>query len=68
MPKIVFVKPVRGRRVLDPVTLQPLSAEGMAVELTSYWRRREIDGDVTLASRLPARGGACETENTKKRK
>jgi len=48
MSTFVKVKPVKGRRVLDPVSLEPLPAQGQGVELTSYWRRRHLDGDVEL--------------------
>jgi hypothetical protein len=32
--------------VLHPDTYRPLATEGEAVEFTSYWVRRMLDGDV----------------------
>ena len=46
----MFVKPATGLRVVDPVTLQPLPAEGAEVpDDSSYWHRRIRSGDVALA-------------------
>lgn len=45
----MFVKPAPGLRVVDPVTLQPLPAEGGEVpDDESYWHRRIRSGDVVL--------------------
>ncbi|MBF0168795.1 MAG: DUF2635 domain-containing protein [Alphaproteobacteria bacterium] len=43
------IYPVPGRLVRNPATLQPLPEEGLSVEFTPYWRRRESAGDITLA-------------------
>lgn len=67
--QIVHVKPVSGRRVLDPVSLRPIPADGMAVELTSYWRRRHLDGDVELSKNPPPdQAAAGKAEKPKKGK
>ena len=43
--------------VRDPVTTNPLPAEGKAVPMTTYWRRRLKDGDVVEATdKKPASG------------
>lgn len=39
--------PKAGLRVVDPATGKPLPAAGAEVEITTYWRRRLRDGDVT---------------------
>jgi hypothetical protein len=46
----ILVTPQPGRRVRHPDTGAPLAAAGEIVPLTSYWRRRERDGDVTLGT------------------
>lgn len=48
MPKIVQVTPKNGARVLDPVTCKPIPENGVPVELSTYWKRRELDGEVTI--------------------
>jgi len=35
--------------VRDPITLQPLPAEGASKVLDTYWCRRLLDGDVVVA-------------------
>lgn len=40
--------------VRDPITHQPLPADGAVVELTDHWYRRLADGDVVPAP-APAR-------------
>jgi len=47
MPEQVYLVPAPGLRVLDPVTYEPLPAEGAIKSMTTYWRRRLRDGDVT---------------------
>jgi len=42
----MFVKPVAGRKVPDPVRGDLLPAEGREVEPQQYWDRRIDDGDV----------------------
>lgn len=44
---LAYVIPGRGLMVRDPVTMEALPAEGAAKPLTTYWRRRLKDGDVT---------------------
>jgi hypothetical protein len=47
--KPLFVRPVPGRLVRDPRTMQPLPEEGLYVERTTFWRRRLAEGDVEQA-------------------
>lgn len=49
--------------VRDPVTRQPLPAEGAEVELTPYWRRRLIAEEV-LAGPPPAPRAARRDQTT----
>lgn len=49
-PEKVYVVPAPGLRVVDPVTRQPLPAEGKEVERSSYWIRRLLDGDAIEGS------------------
>jgi hypothetical protein len=44
----VLVKPAEGRLVRHPDTYEQIKPEGMAVELTSYWIRKEKAGDVVI--------------------
>lgn len=53
MSRTEFLIPKPGLVVRDPETLQVLPEEGDTVVLTSYWRRRISDGDVTI--RAPAK-------------
>jgi hypothetical protein len=46
--KLIFVRPVEGRRVKDPFTFKVLAPEGEHKPDTSFWRRRLNDGDVVL--------------------
>ena len=39
------LKPVDGRRVLDPLTLIPIPLEGKEVNKSKYWNRRIKSGD-----------------------
>jgi hypothetical protein len=50
MSNLIFIKPVEGRRILDPVQdpPAPLPPEGAMVENSIYWIRRFIDGDVSM--------------------
>ncbi len=41
----MFVKPVAGARVLDPVHFRPLPDEGGHVPNNGYWRRHIARGD-----------------------
>ena len=61
----VKVTPAEGRRVRDEqgAVLPP---KGKSVLLSSYWRRKEVDGDVTLAplgkqARAPKKSAAKES-------
>lgn len=51
----IHVVPAKGLRVLDPVNRQPLPPEGKEVERSTYWLRRERDGDVTIAATKTAK-------------
>lgn len=43
------VKPaIQGAIIRDPITRQPLPAEGRDVPDNSFWRRRLADGEVVL--------------------
>nr|DAN91172.1 MAG TPA: Protein of unknown function (DUF2635) [Caudoviricetes sp.] len=44
----VKIKPVNKKRVLDPVTKAPIPEKGVTVELTTYWRRRLMSGEVEI--------------------
>ena len=47
----LFVKPRDGALVRHPLTKQPLSQDGAVVDLSnSYWKRRERDGDIVIAT------------------
>jgi len=46
----MFVKPVEGREVRDPVTQQPVPPEGREVPDTAFWNRRVRDGDLKDAT------------------
>jgi hypothetical protein len=46
----MFLKPTQGTQVPDPDRGDFLPPEGRSVELTQYWQRRIIDGDVVEAS------------------
>lgn len=49
----VLVKPVNGQRVLDPLTMKPIAQEGEKLEYTPYWKRRELEGSVTISPVSP---------------
>lgn len=44
----MFVIPVKGRTVPDPLRGDILPAEGRNVPLSSYWLRRQKAGDVKV--------------------
>lgn len=62
MPPIsetLHIKPRTGLVVRDPVTMQPLPAEGAEVQIDSHWLRRLDAGDVvpvTAGSSKPKKG------------
>lgn len=43
-----------GVTVRDPITREPLPAEGAEKPLDTYWSRRLVDGDVMVAPAAPA--------------
>ena len=55
----VFATPAPGLIVRHPDTGKPLDAAGEPVERTSYWLRRERDGDVSLTEIAPTEGEAA---------
>lgn len=56
MEETLFLKPTRvGDVVCDPISLQPLAADGEAKPASSYWLRRLMCGDVE-ASEDPMAG------------
>ncbi len=54
----VLLKPLEGILTPDPATGKPLPAEGSRVELTTYWRRRLANREVTA----PENPGLMEPE------
>lgn len=46
----MYIQPIQGRNVPDPVRGDLLPSEGREVEPTQYWQRRLNDGDVTEAT------------------
>lgn len=51
----VTVKPVPGRLVRDPLTMQPIPEEGLRVQRTVFWTRALRDGDVQAVEALDGR-------------
>ena len=45
---IVHIAPKDKKRVLDPISVKALPVEGMDMELTPYWQRREDEGSVII--------------------
>lgn len=58
MPTTLLIKPVTGRRVMDPATRQRLPDEGLQLAIDSphatYWNRRIADGDVVVSKPTPS--------------
>ena len=54
MSEYAEVRPVPGRLVFVPENGRPLSPKGERVELTPFWRRRLMDGDVAEIPAAPA--------------
>lgn len=46
----MFVKPVAGRLVRNPVDMQPIPEDGLLVERSMFWVRAVHKGDVQLAA------------------
>lgn len=46
----MYIQPIPGRNVPDPVHGDLLPFEGREVEPTQYWQRRLNDGDVNEAT------------------
>lgn len=44
------VWPAPNRTVRDPLTRRVIPAGGVEVEWSTYWERKRLDGDVTLAA------------------
>lgn len=44
----IFLIPKDNVTVIDPETGTPLDADGEYKEDAAYWRRRVLDGDVTI--------------------
>jgi len=49
----VLVKPVEGRLVRIPGSYEALPEQGKALEMNSYWIRKEAAGDVTFEHEQP---------------
>ena len=65
VPNTLHVRPAAGlpHEVLDPVTYQPLPAEGRHVPNVSFWRRQIKQGRVELVT---AKAAAKPTQEIKK--
>lgn len=50
MNKIEFLIPKSGLKIRDPDSKAQLKAEGENKTITSFWRRRISDGDVTIGT------------------
>jgi hypothetical protein len=50
----VFVIPKPGIRVRHPETGRIIAAEGETVERSTYWLRRQRDGDVSIEQVRPS--------------
>lgn len=63
---LIRVTPVAGRVVNMPVTKERVPADGMNVERSSFWLRREADGDVTIGDAIfePADAETASTIET----
>jgi hypothetical protein len=61
----MFVKPVEGRLVRDPVTKEPLPKSGRYVEDSSFWRRRIAKGDVELVPEPESKARPSAAESRK---
>ena len=46
--KKIMVIPRKGLRVKHPDTRRDIAAEGELVEENTYWKRRVLEGDVTI--------------------
>lgn len=53
MRRRITIQAVEGLVVLEPTTRQPIGAEPVEVELTTYWRRRIAEGAVVVIEDLP---------------
>ena len=51
----MFVKPVEGRMIRDPVSFVPVPPEGREVTETDYWLLAVRDGDLQLVEPPPLR-------------
>jgi len=58
----MHITPREDRIVRDPVTRDPLPKEGALKPVTTYWRRRAADGDVTIAK--PPRAAKSEKKES----
>ena len=45
---IVKIIPKEGLKVRDPITKKHLNAEGEDLELSAYWIRRELAGEIVI--------------------
>jgi hypothetical protein len=43
-----LIKPKEGLIILDPRTKLKLKVEGDLVDMSTYWKRRILDGDVEI--------------------
>ncbi|MDS9878308.1 DUF2635 domain-containing protein [Pseudomonas protegens] len=59
MTQRITVVPASGRAVPDPEAGDLLPAEGREVPDNAWWRRRFLDGDVTLKPTKPAKAVAA---------
>lgn len=46
--KKMIIKPNSGLVIRDPETFEILPEEGKPVDMSSFWKRRLLDGDVSI--------------------
>jgi hypothetical protein len=57
-----FLKPRPGLIVRNPLTKEPLPADGAEVVMSSYWRRRIQDGDAVKATKKSSASASAKKE------
>jgi hypothetical protein len=59
----VFVKPIDGAQIRDPMTLEFVPEEGRNVVLTTYWRKKIMQGVLEICEETPAETQQVEENN-----
>jgi hypothetical protein len=63
---MLLVKPLSGRRVRHPDSKQVLDESGCRISsVTSYWHRRQKDGDVSISEISESAAPAVEKKSRK---